>query len=103
MREGARRVLTVGLEERNELIVGKATGLWEAVHTAADLHVDITVVEQGIEVVLFDDGSGKHPDWGSHILIAIHGCAEIEVLEIDAEKASFRSRQNAVEEQFSSR
>ena len=35
----------MGGQNINELVVGKAARLWEAVHSASDLDVDIAVVK----------------------------------------------------------
>lgn len=37
--------ITMGGQNINELVVGKAARLWEAVHSASDLDVDIAVVK----------------------------------------------------------
>ena len=73
------RFVAVGLEKGDELIVGKASGLWQAVHAASYFDVDVSVVKEWCEVVLFNDGLRQHPDGHSHVFVTGHWCAEVEV------------------------
>jgi hypothetical protein len=34
-------------------------------------------VKEGHQIVLFDDGLGKHPDGDLHVFVALHWCSEV--------------------------
>ena len=48
-------VVTLGMEDLRELIMGDETSLFEAVHTALDANVDPVVVLEGVKVVVGSD------------------------------------------------
>ena len=59
----------------NELVVGEASGLRQAVHSLADLNIHETIVEEGLQVVLVDDSFGEEPGGNAHALMAPKPCA----------------------------
>jgi hypothetical protein len=66
----------------NELVIGVAAGLGQAVPAAANIDEDKPVVDKPEEIVQLDSGVMNHPDGHSHVLVAPHGRAQIKILEL---------------------
>jgi hypothetical protein len=45
-------VIAVSGEEWNECVVCKTAGLWEAIHAAANFHIDIAIMDEWGQVVV---------------------------------------------------
>ena len=80
----------------NELVVGEASGLWKAVHPLADFDIHKAVVEEGLQVVLFDDCVGEEPDGNAHVFVAFHWCTEVKILEIGGHEHGIGRGEDAV-------
>ena len=84
------------LEKLTKIFVGEASSLGQAVHATTDFNINETVDLEVYKVVLFEDSVGEHVKWDFHVFVAFHGCAEIEILEINAHKTTARSGNDAV-------
>ena len=54
----------------DELVVGKATGLWQTIHATSDFDVYETVVNERAKVVFIHDDVRDHINWDTHIFVA---------------------------------
>jgi hypothetical protein len=88
----------VGREVLGELVVGEASGLWEAVHAFANFEKHAPVDDEGCEVVCFDDEVGQKGGGDPHVFFALHWCVEIEVFCVAAHEAGAGGRDGAVDE-----
>ena len=92
-------VVAVGREELDKFVVCKASGLWQAIHAAADFDVDEFVVDERGQIVLLDDVVGQHPQqWNSHVFVTQHGRSEVEIFEVGSKKFCVGRGEGAVEE-----
>ena len=90
----------MGLEKRDKSIVGNESGLGETVHAASNFDVDVAIVEQWAQVIVFNDGVGEHPNGDTHILISFHWRAEIEIFEIRSQELCIWCGDDAVDQEF---
>ncbi len=74
------RCVAVRLEKSDELVVGNASCLREAIHAPPNFDVDVSVMEQGAQHVLLNDGIREHPNWHTHVFVPGHWSAEVEIL-----------------------
>lgn len=86
----------------DELVVGKSSGLWEAIHALANFHIDEVVVDKGLQVVLEHDGSWDLAHMNLHVFIAGHGCIQVEVFDIHGHEFGIGSGDDTVEKDFGS-
>ena len=102
--EETRRVFCGGVAVLGEMfleaVVGENAGLRKAVHAFANLdHYHVVVDEVGKCILLHDVvGNILHGD--PHVFVLFHGCAEIEVLDVDGHVASAGSGDDTVEMEF---
>ena len=86
MGEESRRVwkLVVSMlgETFLEELVGEDPGLWEAIHTLPDFHVNMPLADLAFELVMFDDVGRKKGNGHTHVLIPIKRSLEIHVLNV---------------------
>ena len=61
----------------DELVVGEASRLGQPVHTASNFDVDVSLMNEGAEVVFVDKYVGNHVDWNPHVFISIHRGSQI--------------------------
>jgi hypothetical protein len=85
-----------------ECIVGKAACLWEAVHAMSDLGVDVTLVNEWAEVVVFEDVLGDVRDFNLHVLKVVHWSAEVEIFDVHCHEFGARGGDDTVEEKLGS-
>jgi len=93
-----------GLEKGLQLVIGKFASLWEAIHSAADFDIDVTIVDEVVEAIVCHDVGGNNGDGDAHVRVVggLHGGAEAKILEIAHHAASIGGGDNAVEEEFGS-
>jgi hypothetical protein len=70
-------------EMLDESIVGELASLGKTVHSFADFNEDVSIVDEGLELVLFHDAGGNYFDWDSHVLVVLHGSVQVEVFDVD--------------------
>jgi hypothetical protein len=90
--------IAVGLKKSNEAVVGDAAGLWEAVHSFADLDIDVPMVDERRKLVVLHDGVGDDVQGDAHVLVLLHRSVEVEVLQVAGHEASVWCGDGAVEE-----
>ena len=92
--------VTVGRQMFYKMVIGNASGLGEAVHPFSDFDVDVTVVDEGTEIVLGHDGVGDDGDGDAHvgIVFGFHGSIKVKILEVACHETGVRGRDDAVEE-----
>jgi len=104
MGEESRRVwkLVVSMlgETFLEELVGEDPGLWEAIHTLPDLHVNIPLADLALELVMFDDVGRKKGNGHTHVLIPIERSLEIHVLNVGPTKLCTRCADCAIPQSF---
>ena len=89
-------------EIADELVVGEASCLGQAIHPAADFHVDIAVVEERCQVVLGNDVVGQHPNGDAHIFVTCHWRSQVKIFEVGGEEHAIFGGEDAVDQQFGS-
>ena len=65
-----------------EPVVGNAAGLFEAGHVFSDIEVDADIRTERAEVVMVDDFFRDAGQLEFHVLVAGHGGAILEILDI---------------------
>jgi len=70
----------------------------------ADLHINMTNVDEGMEVVMVHDVGRNDGNWNAHVSIirGLHGVAQIEVFDVTHHAAAAGHGYNTVKEQFGS-
>jgi hypothetical protein len=94
------RGITVRGKERSEAVIRNLTGLRKAVHAAANLNVDIVMVDERGKGIFSHDGLWDDGNGDPHVFILIHGSVQVKILEIASHEAGIRSGDDAVEEKF---
>ena len=84
----------------DEGIVSETTCVGEAVHTLADFDVHEAVVDEGSEIVEFDDLGWDDVDGNPHVFFPFHGGHEIEIFDISCHEACLGGGENTVEKDF---
>ncbi len=66
----------------------------------ADLHVNMTIVDEGMEVVMVHDIGRNNGDQNVHVSVigGLHGGAQIEVFDVTHHAAATRHGYNTVKE-----
>jgi len=87
-----------------QLVIGNLAGLWKAIHTPSNFHVDVTVVDKVMQFVVIHDCWGNNSDRDAHVGIVggLHGCAKVEILEVTHHAPRAGGGDNTVEEEFGS-
>ena len=85
-------VVTVFLKMLDEALIGQNPSLRKAVHSLADLHHDMVVVNEGGKVVLLRNGRRDKLGRNPHVLEALHGGVEVEIFDVDCHEARRGSR-----------
>jgi hypothetical protein len=98
----AGRSVSVGCESFLKELAGEDAGLGQVVHPLLDLDVHEAMVDQRLEVVLFDDFLGYEGDGHLHILVPIKGRVEVEVFEVDSHEFGFGGWDDTVEQYLGS-
>lgn len=83
-----------------EELVGKDTGLWEAIHALPDLHVNMSVADFALKVVMFDDVGRKKGNGHTHVLIPIERSLKVHVLNVGSTKFCTRRADSAIPQKF---
>jgi hypothetical protein len=84
-----------------ETVIGNASSLFEAQHAFSDFYVYMAIGGKRKKVVLVDDFLRNKLEWELHVFIAVHGCAIVEVFDIQRHNFCIGSRYGAAEETFS--
>jgi len=89
----------MGEEQLLKMIVGNAASLGKAIHTLADLHINVAFVDEIVELVMVHDlrGDGGHGDAHVGIVSWLHGGAKIEVFEVAHHASAVRDGEDTVE------
>ena len=56
----------------------------KAVHSTPNFDVDMTVLNQFVEVVFIDNLLGNEGEWHLHIFLAVHWSSKIEIVNVKA-------------------
>ncbi len=83
-----------------EEFVGKDAGLWEAVHTFSDFHVDTTINGLFAYSLMFDEIVGYQLQWHFHVLVSIKRFFKVHILDVGAAKFGVGRTDNAVPHYF---
>ena len=83
-----------------EELVGEDPGLWEAIHTLPDFHVNMPLADLAFELVMFDDVGRKEGNGHTHVLIPIERSLEIHVLNVGPTKLCTRCADSAIPQEF---
>lgn len=86
-----------------EAVTGKAASLFKAGHAFPDLHVDIPIAGDGIQVVVLDDFSRDDGEQDAHVFEAFHGGAVIKILYVECHKLGVGSGEDAIEQALGGR
>ena len=71
--------------------------------TTPAFDVDVAVVYRFVEVIFINHFLGNKGDWHLiHVLISVHGCSKIEIVNIEAHPSGTFSRDGAVDDKFGS-
>lgn len=76
--------------------------MWEAVDCLSDFDVDKSILGMLVEVVLLYDVLGENVEGHFHVFISCHGCAEVEVFDVDAHVPGSWCADGAVPHDFGS-
>lgn len=85
-----------------EQLVCKDSRLWEAVDCFADFEVDESVLCMFGEIVLINCCLRENTEWHFHVLKSVHWCAQVEVLDVQAEISGANCADDAVPHHFRS-
>ncbi len=91
------RTVSKGDEVLSELVVGNASGLFEARHAFSDFNVDVSVVDKVKKMVLVNAFLRDELDWELHVFVAFHGCCIVNIPDIEHHKFGLWSGDGAVE------
>jgi len=77
-------MIATGCQKHLELVISQFAGLWQTTHAPSDFNIDLAIVHQQLELVVLHDGWRDYPSWDVHvgIVLRLHGCAQIEVLQV---------------------
>jgi len=69
-----------------------------------DFHIDVAIVDEGMEIVVGHDiwGYGTNGDAHVSIVAWLHGCAKVEILDVAHHAARASGGHNTVKEELSS-
>ena len=89
-------------EQALEVFVGNAAGLQEAVHAFLDFHIDVSIVDKVVELVVFHDRVGNGRDGDAHVGVIgwWHGCAKVKVFEVANHASHARCGDDTIEKEF---
>ncbi len=92
----------MGKEQALEVFVGDVAGLREAIHVLSDFHIDVSIVDKVVELVVFHDRVGNGQDGDVHVGIIgqWHGCAEVKVFEVTHHASCTWCGDDAIEKEF---
>ena len=91
--------VTIVAQEMDELLFGEYARLWKAVHAVVYFSIDFAFVGNCVKIVKVDDFWRDEVDWDEHILVVVvHRCPKIIVLDVKAQPMGTWSRQGAVDE-----
>ena len=77
--------VTIVAQEIDELLFGKYARLWKAIHAMVYFSIDFAFVGNCVKIVKVDDFQQDEVDWDEHILVVVHRCPKIIVLDIKAQ------------------
>jgi hypothetical protein len=81
----------------DESIVSELASLG-AVHAFADFDDNVSVVYEGLELVLLHGVGRSDFDGDSHEVVLVHGSVQVEAFDVDRDEFCIESGQDAVEE-----
>ncbi len=92
----------MGKEQALEVFVGSAAGLWEAIHAFPDYHIDVSIVDKVMELVVVHDQVGNGQDGDAHVGVIgqWHGCAKVKVFEVAHHALHAQCGNDAIEKEF---
>jgi len=69
----------MGFKESLQLDIGKFAGLGQSIHALSYFNIDMPLVDQGMEIVVFNDVRWQdgHQDAHVHIVLSQHGGAQV--------------------------
>jgi len=72
-------VIAMGFKEVLQLDIGQFASLGQPIHAMPDLNIDVALVDEQAELVVFNDLVGQDGHWDVHVCIVFgwHGGAEI--------------------------
>jgi len=84
------------------LVIGNLASLREAIHPTANFNIDMTIVDNGVEIVVLHDVRRKDCNWDAHVGIVggLHGGAQVEIFEVTHHVFGTGGGHNAVEEEL---
>ena len=77
--------VTIVAQEVDELLFGEYARLWKAIHATAYFSIDFAFVGSCVKIVKVNDFQWDEVDRDEHILIVVHRCPKIIVLDIKAQ------------------
>ena len=95
-------VVAMFIEIRDEGIIGNAPSLGKTIHAFVDLHINISIDSNCMQVVLLDDVIGNDVNGDVHVFISVHGIVEEEIFNVNAHEAGIWCGDDTVEEDFDS-
>jgi hypothetical protein len=86
-----------------EEVLCNDAGLWEAVHSMLHLAENIAIrIHFVMECIFDDDVLWEKFEFHPELLVAIHGCHEVEVLDVNGHELCTGRGDDAVEKKFDS-
>jgi hypothetical protein len=93
-------VVPVAVEMFDQFVIGKAAGLWEAVHALAYLHVDETIMGDCGHIVVVNYSLGEQRNGDAHVLESGHSGIQVEIFDVNRHPFGAGGGYGAVEEVF---
>jgi hypothetical protein len=90
--------VTVLVGMLDESIVDERASMGKTVYAFADLDENMSVVDEGLELVLLHDAGWNDFDGDSHIFVIVSGSVQVKYFDVDRREFCIGSGQNAVEE-----
>ncbi len=59
------------------MIVGYPACLWESVHASSDFDINVSIVDEWVQIIMQRDVRGQDGHWDAHVgkVGQLHGCA----------------------------
>jgi hypothetical protein len=90
-------------EKFDKTVICKLAGLRESIHAFADFGVDVSVMDEGFEVVELYDGVRQEVQRDSDVLEIWKIATKVEIFQVDGHESAVGRTDDAIEEELSCR
>jgi len=84
------------------LVIGDLAHLREPIHAPSDFHIDMAIVDKGMQLIVVHDVRQEDYHWDAHVSIVgrLHGGSNVEIFAITHPASGTRGGNDAAEKQF---